>query len=85
MNRGDAYRVLAAELESFRQRGYDALLPIVGQTVERSARIGEEDIRIEIRLRWDDAQKRTIRVNAAALGPSSWALERLDESIILHP
>jgi len=85
MNRGDAYCVLAAELNLFSKQGFDSLLLKVGCTTSRVLRIGQEDVTIETTVGWNDARKRTIRVNASALGPTCFRIERLEESIVVHP
>jgi hypothetical protein len=85
MNRGDAYRVLAAEILSLSQQGYDSLASQVGHTTQRQSSVGQELLTIEILVRWDDLKKRTIRIDAMALGPSCWTLERLEESVVIRP
>jgi hypothetical protein len=85
MNRDQAYQILATELRSLTQQGYDALLPKVGKTTQRLLNIGQEPLTVEVLVRWDDVRKRTIRVDAVALGPSCWKLDRLEESIVVRP
>ena len=85
MNRGDAYRVLAAEIHTISKQGYESLVSQVGQTTQRSFSVGQELLTIEMLVRWDDLKKRTIRIDAKALGPSCWRLERLEESVVVRP
>jgi len=85
MNRDVAYRVLAAELHSLSQQGYDSLVSQVGQTTERSIWVDQEVLIIETTVRWDDLEKRTIGIDARALGPSCWTIERLEESVLIRP
>jgi hypothetical protein len=84
MNRGDAYKILAKELESLRCEGYHAIVPRVEQPARQTiVRIGEEDVLVETSVRWADQKKRSLRVVATAGGPSWWKLERLEESIVI--
>jgi len=83
MNRGDAYGELARELHAYRELAFEEIAPKVGQSTQRIARIGQEDVTIEVTVRWGDDLKRTIRIEAAAFGPNWWTTERLAESILV--
>ena len=86
MNRGDAYKMLVGELESLRCQGYHAGLARVDQPARQTTvRIGEEDVLVETSVRWADRKRQTLCILATAAGPSCWKLERLDESIVIHP
>ncbi len=86
MNRGDAYKLLAARLEQLRAEGYDALLSRVGQVaMSETVRVNNEDVVIDSEVFWADEQRRTLRVCATASGPSTWMMERLDESFVIAP
>jgi len=86
MKKSDAYQVLAAELESWRRLGYSALTEQVGQpAVTKSVPLGQEEISVQVRIRWADAERRSIRIEATADGPSCWRLERLEESVTVSP
>jgi hypothetical protein len=85
MNRSDAYGVLSDELRSMSHLGYDCLLSRIGQSTRRVLALGPEEVAVETHVRWHDAKKRAIRIEATAYGPSCWALERLEESIIIRP
>ena len=53
MNRNDAYAVLAAELESWKQLGYTALVKRVGQSstvTNKSVAAGQEEISIRVQV-----------------------------------
>jgi hypothetical protein len=86
VNRGDAYKLLATRLEQLRGEGYDALLLRVGQAAtSETVRINNEDVVIDLEVFWADKKRRTLRVCATASGPSTWMMERLDESFVLGP
>ena len=90
MNRAEAYAVVADELERWRRLPFAELARHVGGCpIQRSEALGAEMIEIEVRVRWGDSTRRTVRVEAVANGPSCWNLERLEESIIVssteHP
>ena len=86
MNRGDAYQLLAARLEQLRAEGYDALLSRVGRAAtSETVRAHNEDVVIDIEVFWADKKRRTLRVCATASGPSTWMMERLDESFVIGP
>ena len=86
MNRNDAYTILAAELESWKRQGYATLVKRVGQpTTNKSVGAGQEEISIRVQVKWADAGKGTVRVEATADGPSSFRLERLQESVTISP
>lgn len=86
MNRGDAYKLLSTRLEALRGEGYAALArradhPGVTETV----RIGDEQVEVEMVVRWQDRVHGTLRVSATALGPSTWMTQRLEESLVIGP
>jgi hypothetical protein len=84
MNRGDAYKLLATHLERLRSGGYDALLPRVGQAaITETVRVNGEDVVVDIKVIWADRKRRTLRICATASGPSTWMMERLDESFVI--
>jgi hypothetical protein len=86
VNRGDAYKLLATRLEQLRGEGYDTLLARVGQAAtSESVRVGNEDVVVDIEVLWADKKRRTLRVCATASGPSTWMMERLDESFEIGP
>ncbi len=86
MNRADAYAVLSRTLSRIQQRGYAELLNSVGiaPIVSEETNNGEL-VTIEVRLDWNDARRHDNRVHAVVLGPSTWRLERLEDSIIVKP
>ncbi|HEX4414715.1 MAG TPA: hypothetical protein VH107_13865 [Lacipirellulaceae bacterium] len=68
-----------------RQEGYQALVVKFGQPPQQTlARIGQEDVIVEISVQWVDQKRRALRVIATANGPSCWNLQRLDESILIE-
>lgn len=86
MNRLDAYKVLAARLNELRSEGYDQLVSRVGlATSSETIRINNEDVVVDIAVFWADKKRRTLRVCAIASGPSTWMMERLDESFVIGP
>ena len=86
MNRGDAYKLLATRLEELRGDGYDVLVKRVGRpATEETVRLNGEDVVVDIAVFWADRKRRTLRVCATASGPSTWMMERLDESFVIRP
>jgi hypothetical protein len=87
MKRVDAYRALAAELATWRGLPFDQLVGRVGlPPVEREVILASEAIRIrlEIRVRWHDEASGVVAIDAHANGPSTWRLERLQESVLVR-
>jgi hypothetical protein len=84
MDRVEAYATLAAQLERWRRLPYDRLVGLLGSppTVV-SVPLGPEIIDVEVRVAWARPGRAAIRIEATALGPSCWRLERLEESIIV--
>jgi hypothetical protein len=86
VNRGDAYKLLATRLEQLRGQGYDALVSRVGQpAISETVRLHNEDVVVDVEVFWADEKRRTLRVCATASGPSTWMMERLDESFVIGP
>jgi hypothetical protein len=86
MNRSDAYLVLSRELNAWREIPYGQLVKFIDEPmISRSARIGEDIVAVTVRVRWADAKRRRILIEATADGPSCWRLERLEESILIAP
>jgi hypothetical protein len=86
VNRGDAYKLLTARLEKLRGEGYDALEMRVGlPTASETVRLNGEDVVVDVAVVWADEKRRTLRVCATASGPSTWMMERLDESFVIAP
>ncbi len=86
MDRGDAYKLLAARLNELRANGYDTLLPRVGQPAAADdLQLGGEPITVAVEVTWAGRKHRRLRVSATAFGPSTWKIERLDESFVIGP
>ena len=86
MNRGDAYKLLATRLEQLRSEGYDALLGRIGQpAMSETVRANNENVVVDVEVFWADKKRGTVRVCATASGPSTWMMERLDESFVIGP
>ena len=84
MNRGDAYALLSRTLHTWQQRPYDQLAALVGQPARESVvRLGEEEVTIRVRVIRAHGTREALRIEAAAEGPSSWRLERLEESAVV--
>jgi GNAT superfamily N-acetyltransferase len=84
MNRGDAYKLLASRLNQLRDEGYEALRPRVGQPARsETVHIKSEPIVIDVEVLSDDHDRGKLRVRATASGPSTWMMERLEESIYI--
>ena len=85
MDRACAYAILSRELSDWHAKGFAMLSSIVGQTVPaKVVASGDEEISIEVRLRFLDDAKQSIRIDASALGPSCWRFERMDESVTVR-
>jgi hypothetical protein len=86
VNRVDAYKLLTALLEELRAQGYDQLLTRVGQpAASETVRLNNEDVVVDVAVFWADKKHRNLRVCATASGPSTWMMERLDESFVIAP
>jgi hypothetical protein len=86
VNRVDTYRLLSARLNELRGKGYDLLLSRVGQaTVSEIIQVNNEDVVVDIAVFWADKKRRTLRVCGTAFGPSTWMMERIDESFVIGP
>jgi len=86
MNRGDAYTILASRLSELRAEGYAALLPRVDQpAASETVWLNGESIVVDVQISWADHKSGKLRVWASALGPSTWTMERLDESFVVGP
>lgn len=84
MNRADAYSILSRKIAEFSESGYQRLVLKVGNPpVTSEAVIDGETVTLETRIRWNDANQSDLRIEVTAFGPSTWRLERLDESIVL--
>lgn len=44
-----------------------------------------EPVVIDVRVEWADYKRKTLRVCATASGPSTWMMQRLDESFDMGP
>ena len=85
MNRGDAYKLLATRLEALRGEGYDSLLMRVGKpAASETVRVNGEDVVVDVTVVWADKKRSALQVCATASGPSTWMMERLDESFIIR-
>lgn len=84
MNRGDAYALLCRELQSWRHCPHDQLVALVDHPAsEAVVRLGGEDVTLRVAVRWENREKGTLRIEAAADGPSWYKLERLEESLVV--
>ena len=86
MNRGDAYEVLSTRLNELRSCGYDALLRRVGRPADsETVQINDEPVVIDVEVEWADPKHEKLRVSGTASGPSTWMMERLNESFVIRP
>lgn len=84
MKQASAYRVLAQELEVWRELAADELLRRVGGAPRvRVIDIDGEPVSIEVSVSWMDKSRTRVRVEAIANGPSTWRMERVIEHIEL--
>jgi hypothetical protein len=86
VKRGDAYGVLSARLNELRCQGYDALLARVEQpAASETVQVNGEPVVIDVEVTWPDRKRGKLRVCGTASGPSTWMMERLDESFVIGP
>ncbi len=86
MDRFEAYALLSAELDRWRTLPRSDVIARLGAPPSMtSAMIGGEMISIEVTISWADTRRKKLRVQATALGPSHWKMERLDEAMLLEP
>ena len=86
MDRGDTYKVLAGRLDDVRREGYEKLLTRIGRgAVSETVWFHGEPVEVTVEVLWADRKMQKIRVRGSALGPSIWAMERLDESFVMGP
>lgn len=86
MNRADAYKIVADRLEALRSAPYESLVARVGLPAESErVTVGSEEVLVETRVYWKDAKRQAVEVCATAHGPSTWMMQRLDESIVVRP
>lgn len=84
MQRANAYLALANELGNWRELPPKELVARVSAPARRVAiQLGGEEVEIEIAVAWGNFNKTAVHVIGAANGPSSWRLERLQESIVV--
>jgi len=83
MNRANAYTVLAAELETYRELPGDALAALVGVTQCKVVPIDEGDCSVEVQVQWVTPKQSSVRVTAIAYGPSHLMTERYEEALTL--
>jgi hypothetical protein len=53
--------------------------------VERIVCIGSEEVTVRVMVRWENSNRRRLRIHAAAEGPSCWRMDRPDESVVVTP
>jgi hypothetical protein len=86
MDRGDAYKVLAGRLEYVRREGYEKLLARIGKgVVSETIWFCGEPVEVTVEVLWADQKMQKLRVHGSLLGPSTWTIERLDESFVMGP
>jgi hypothetical protein len=84
MHSSEAYSVLSHELSNYSQQEYRVLADLVGQPPTRKElTLDGEIVTVEVCCRWQNESQRAIRIEAIALGPSCWRMERLEESIVV--
>ena len=85
MNRADAYKLLARELESWRLLPQVELTRRVGLApIRSSSEVAGEELLVGVCARWDNAAQDAVRVDAVAYGPNHLRTERLEESITVQ-
>ncbi len=84
MYRDEAYALLSKELNLWKNKTTEEIFALVeSQTVSTQRSNDGEEIKIEVISKWIDREKKKIRVEAIAYGPSHWKLERLEEKILI--
>ncbi len=85
MNRPDAYQLLCEVLDSYRKMPATVLVALAGS--RREERVTGESgdyYLLDVRVAWVDDRQQEIRITAVADTPSTFHLERLDESIVVR-
>lgn len=84
MHRADVTPKLWEELDRLRALPKGELLALVNSPAsERFVTIANEEITIETTVTWADASRAVLRIDAIANGPSTWKLERCQESLLI--
>ena len=84
MRASDAYAILVRELEAARQKPPSDLIALIrSRPIERSVEIAGEQLALETVVAWHDRDQTKIRITAHARGPSTWAHEHFQETLVL--
>ncbi len=84
MYRDVAYAILSKELNRWKSKTNEEVIAAAGSTKAsiHNTQAGEE-IKMEVTTKWIDEEKKKIRIEAVAYGPSHWKLERLEEKVTI--
>ncbi len=86
MDNQDAYRELARTLDEYRAKPYSDLLRLVGAAPQlHCVVIQGDEVTIEVRVSRDGQRANCLHIEAAALGPSCWRLERMEKHATVAP
>jgi hypothetical protein len=84
MDRHEAYSIARRELEDFRLASADELLALVlRQTTRDITGHTGTTYSVETRATWVDSPGRLLKLSVTVNAPSTWRLERLEESVVV--
>ncbi len=83
MDRGEAFRVLAFELNELAAMPYEELAALVGVSSQRFVKIGACEAELEIRVSWNDHGRRRVELRGQIHGPSCWWTDRLESTVLV--
>ncbi len=83
MDRAEAFRVLAFELNQLAAMPFEALTAMVGVSTQRFVQIGACEAELEIRVSWKDHERRCVELRGKIHGPSCWRTERMESTVVV--
>lgn len=84
MDRHAAYQIASEQLTRYREMAVADLTALVGtRSCERVARADAGEFIVEIEVKWADERREQIRVTAIVDSPSTFRLERIEESVLV--
>ena len=84
MDRGHVYKLVAERLNSLGSGQYETLLARVDEPEEiETITLNGELVIVSTAVRWEDKKSGRLRVLVSAYGPSSFRIERVEESTVI--
>jgi hypothetical protein len=82
MHRGNVYPVLAELLDEWRRRPSSELIESVGKAaVSRELEVAGEIYTVDLRVRWPEARRDAVVIEAVACGYNNQVNERFEERV----